>query len=145
MAYGQQTYSGYMQQPTMAQQMMQPMPGVQTMQPMQPMQMMQQPQPAGMACRQVSCIDEVRAWPVDLSGAPLIFYNPQAQRFYTKTLNTMTGTSTVMEFEPAQPQQMGGETNAQLLERVERLEGIIAEAQRRGAITASRRGAVEGD
>lgn len=143
MAFGQTNpYAGYMgqgmQQAGMAQQMMQ---GMQPMQMMQPAQQTQQ----GMACRPVSCIDEVRAWPVDLSGAPLIFYNPQAQRFYTKTLNTMTGSSAVVEFEPTQPQTTGGDQTAEIMARLEKVEKIIEDAQRRGAITASRRGAVEGD
>lgn len=142
MAYGQgNPYAGYMQQPGFAQQMMQSM---QPMQMVPPVQQAQQ-QPAGMACRPVSCIDEVRAWPVDLSGAPLIFYNPQAQRFYTKTLNTMTGSSTVVEFEPVQPKAAASDQTAEMMARLERVEQIIADAQRRGAISASRRGAVEGD
>lgn len=151
MAYGQTPFGGFVGQQGQPYGMMQAQ-----MQQMQGMQ--QQSQSNGMVCRLVSCVEEVRGWPLDLSGAPMLFYNPQAQKFYTKAINPMTGGNTVLEFvpkaqEPENEQKEDPSKRMAVLERLfadererlDKLEGIIAEAQRRGAITASRRGEVPGD
>ena len=150
MAYGQNPFGGYLGQQGQPYGMMQAQ--------LQPMQQQQQAQSNGMVCRLVSCVDEVRGWPLDLSGAPMLFYNPQAQKFYTKAINPMTGGNTILEFVPKVQEQESerSEEPAKRLaeleqlfvrekERLDKLEGIIADAQRRGAITASRRGEVPGD
>jgi len=151
MAYGQTPIGGFVGQQGQPYGMMQAQ-----MQQMQGMQ--QQSQSNGMVCRLVSCVEEVRGWPLDLSGAPMLFYNPQAQKFYTKAINPMTGGNTVLEFVPKAQEQENEQKEdpskrmavlerlfADERERLDKLEGIIAEAQRRGAITASRRGEVPGD
>lgn len=99
------------------------------MQQMQPQQMPMQ-QAACAACRLVSCEDEVRACPADLSGAPSIFFNPMARVFYLKELDTMTGRTRVETYGRVQPEQEPpDELTSQLLARVQKLEERMAESQ----------------
>lgn len=127
-----QMYTGPMQQMPMQQM---------TMQQMQPQQMPMQ-QAACAACRLVSCEDEVRACPADLSGAPSIFFNPMARVFYLKELDTATGRTRVETYGRVQPEQEPpDELTSQLLARVQKLEERMAEGQT--ATGKSRKAAVQ--
>ena len=142
MAYSNQSFNGYGQQQQMQMQQM----GMQPMQQgwyQQPAQMpMQQSQmPAAMPCRLVSCIEEVKASPADLSGEPALFYNPHAGIFYTKALDRATGRTTVQAYGRLPEQEQTDQITAQLMGRVQKLEEIIAEAQRLGSVRAQKRGA----
>lgn len=129
MAYDQ-SFNGFGQMQGMGQRQMYTGPMQQMpMQQMQTQQMLMQ-QAACAACRLVSCEDEVRACPADLSGAPSIFFNPMARVFYLKELDTMTGRTRVETYGRVQPEQEPpDELTSQLLERVQRLEEKIAESQ----------------
>lgn len=128
MAFGQQNYAPYGgQQMGMQQPMQQPMQQMGMQQPLQGWYPQQMQQPAGMLCRLVSCVEEVRASPADLSGEPALFYNPHARVFYIKEIDRMTGKTDVQAYgriqpEPEQPDPL----TAQLLARVEKLEEMAA-------------------
>lgn len=146
MAYSNQSFNGYGQQQQMPMQQMgiQPMQQGWFQQPAQMPMQQQAQQNAGMLLRPVSCIEEVKASPADMSGAPAFFFNPHSRTFYVKQLDTMTGRTGVEEYarvmpEPEQPDPL----TAQLMGRVQKLEEIIAEAQRLGSVRAQKRGAAE--
>lgn len=147
MAYSNQSFNGYGQQQQMPMQQMgmQPQMGMQQGWFQQPAQMPMQQQaqmPAAMPCRLVSCIEEVKASPADLSGEPALFYNPHAGIFYTKALDRATGRTDVQTYGRLQPEQEQPDPlTAQLMGRVQKLEEIIAEAQRLGSVRAQKRGA----
>lgn len=126
MAYDQ-SFNGFGQMQGMGQRQM--YTGQMQQMPMQQMQTQQMPmqQAACAACRLVSCEDEVRACPADLSGAPSIFFNPMARVFYLKELDTMTGRTRVETYGRVQPEQEPpDELTSQLLARVQRLEEAVA-------------------
>ncbi len=77
----------------------------------QPPMMMGYQQPAqqqqtGLFCRPVTCLEEVRATPVDFSGNPMVFLDAAHGMAYTKIFNSATGDSEIIQYRRVNAQQM---------------------------------------
>lgn len=84
-----------------------------------------QQQQNGLFCRPVTCLDEVRATPVDFSGSPMVFLDAAHGMAYTKAFNSMTGDSEIIQYRRVaaqQPQTVSVEAFAQLQQTVATLQ-----------------------
>lgn len=63
-------------------------------------------QQSGLFCRPVTCLDEVRATPVDFSGNPMVFLDAAHGMAYTKIFNAATGDSEIIQYRRVNAQQM---------------------------------------
>lgn len=115
--YGQMPYGAYM-----GQQMQQPQP-------------MQQNMISG---RMVTSREEALGVPVDFMAGMTVLPDMSHGRIYVKIFDKNTGGANVVEFVPAKAEEETPSAK-ELEKRVQKLEDVIAQAQRRGAITASRR------
>lgn len=62
-------------------------------------------QSSGLFCRPVTCLDEVRATPVDFSGNPMVFLDAAHGMAYTKIFNAATGDSEIIQYRRVNAQQ----------------------------------------
>lgn len=116
-------YHNY-QQPMMGYQ--QPMMGYQ--QPVQPVQQ------SDIFCRRVSCVDEVRAFPVDFNGSPALFWDVSHGTVYTKAFNPATGESEVVQYQRTnaqKPQTVSIEEFQQLQQTVSDLQQTMSRLMQR--------------
>lgn len=111
--------------------------------PYQPQQTGLQQSGGGISGRMVTSREEALATPVDFLAGITFLPDMSHGRIYVKIFDRNTGGANVLEFVPA-PQPEKQEENPLEL-RVRKLEEEIENAKRRGAITASRRGAMEND
>lgn len=125
---------GYSPAPYQAAQAYQP--------PQQPQQMI--------SGRMVTSREEALGVPVDFMGGVTVLPDLSHGRIYTKVFNPQTGSADFVEFRAApraESQEKGPDASTEAIEelsgRVAALEEEIRQAKRRGAITASKKGASE--
>lgn len=83
------------------------------------------PQQNGLFCRPVTCLEEVRAVPVDFGGAPMVFLDAAHGMVYTKVFNSMTGEADVVQYQRVNsqpPQTVSFEDFHQLQQTVSQLQ-----------------------
>lgn len=129
------------------QQQYQPMQGYpyQQAQPVQQLPaQMPQAQPANtFNARLVSSREEALTTPFDPVSGLAVSYNISHEVFYINSLDRASGTSRLRTFVEERVEQQNPLSD--IVKRLETVENEIATAKKRGAITASRKGAVDGD
>lgn len=107
--YGYSPYAGGYQQPMYQSPYAQQLAGINGANQYQNLNaQMQQPQqsqgqPGGYTV--VTSVEEAKAYPPDLSGAPQVFYNKAQGQFYTKTFDVNTATAQFDTYDKAVPVQ----------------------------------------